>query len=33
MEILSEKRESSDAEFWNEVEKTGLAALLSGGMN
>lgn len=32
MELLSEKRESSDKEFWNEVEKTGLAALLPGGM-
>jgi DNA repair exonuclease SbcCD nuclease subunit len=32
MDILNENRESSDAEFWNEVEKTGLAALLPGGM-
>lgn len=31
MELLHSKREPDKADFWNEVEKTGLAVLLPGG--
>jgi exonuclease SbcD len=29
--LLNEKRDAKDPEFWNEVEKTGLAVLIPGG--